>query len=142
MNKFFTIIVALVGAVFWLSLSHADISDTSIVGKWAGIDSDGDSTMFVFSEDKSADVKFQGVPLLSTKTMTNGTVEWSRNTGQDSIHLDIVILIGSIEKRRIPMIAQFVDERTLKIQISRDMTTRPKGFSMSKEVFQILATKQ
>ena len=139
MNKYFTVIVAVVGAVFWFGLSHADIS---IVGKWSGIDSDGDSATFVFSEDKSADVKLEGIPLLSTKTMTNGSVEWSRNTGQDPMHLDIVILIGSIEKRRIPMIARFVGERTLKIQISRDMTTRPKGFSMTKDVFQILATKQ
>ncbi len=139
MNKIFTVVLLILSAVFWSGFSHAEMR---LVGKWSGIDSDGDSVTFVFSEDKSAEVKFEGVPTLSTKTMTNGKVEWSRNMNQDPMHLDIVIFVGSIEKQRIRMIAQFVDERTLNIQISRNMITRPDGFSMTEDVFQVLTTKQ
>jgi hypothetical protein len=139
MNKLFATFLVLVCSAFFSSLSYAEMS---IIGKWSGIDSDGDSASFVFNEDNSAEVKFEDVPPLTSENLANGSVEWSRNTEYDPMHLDILILIDSQNEQRIPMIAQFIDDQTLKIQLSRDMKSRPKAFEMTKDVFQILATKQ
>ena len=113
-----------------------------IVGTWSGIDSDGDAATFVFNADQSAEVKLEGVPRLSTQTMTNGKVTWSQDASQNPMHLDIIIVRSSTEVSRIRMVAQLVDGQTLKLQISRNMTSRPSGFAMTKEVFQLLATRQ
>ena len=138
-SKLVVVTAIIMCSTFFSGLSR---SDTSIVGEWSGIDSDGDSTTFVFNADKSAEIRFAGLPPLSTKNLPNGSVEWSGNIDDDPIHLDVIILMGSEEKSRIRMIARFVDNQTLKIQMSRNMKTRPKGFEMIDSVFQILAIKQ
>jgi len=139
MNKFSIVILLALIVACWMQPSFAS---TNLVGKWSGVDSDGDTVTFVFNEDKSAEVKLEGVPLLSSTTMKNGHVEWSGDTGRDPVFLDIVIFVGSRENHRIQMLARFIDEHTLQIQLSRDMTTRPAGFELSKEVFQVRLTKQ
>ena len=121
------------------SLSQADVG---IVGEWSGTDSDGDTASFIFNADNSAEVKFEGVPRLSTHTMTNGEVSWCSDSTPDPIHVDIIIVRDSTEVSRIRMVAQLIDDGTLKLQISRDMVTRPKGFKMNDKVFQLLATRQ
>ena len=139
MKKLKTAVLIIVSSVFWPALSHAD---PNIAGTWSGTDSDGDAATFVFNEDKSAEVKLEGVPLLSSKTMTNGYVVWSGDTNQEPMLLNIVIFSGSSESGRIPLVAQIVNQRTLKIQLPRDMTTRLREFTESEDVFQIMATKQ
>jgi hypothetical protein len=139
MSKLISIAMVFVCGVFYFSLSHADMN---VIGKWSGIDSDGDTATFVFNEDNSAELKLEGVPLLSSANLVHGSVEWVTNTDYDPIHLDIVILIDSAEKQQIPMVARFVDDQTLRILISRDMKSRPKGFAINKDVFQVLAKKQ
>ena len=134
----FCFALALVAAG-WTGLPRAD---GSIIGKWSGTDSDGDTATFVLNADNSAEVKFEGVPRLSTQTMTNGNVTWASDTTQDPMHVDIVIVRASTEVSRIRMIAQLVDAQTLKLQISRNMTTRPTSFAMTDDVFQLLATRQ
>jgi len=129
-------------SVFLLIICSTSYADTSIIGEWSGIDSDGDATTFLFNEDKSAEVIFEGLPPLTTKNLTNGNVEWSKDTNHNPMHLDIIIFINSEEQSRIPMLAEFVDNETLKIQMSRNMKTRPQGFEITKDVFQILAKKQ
>ena len=135
--KPFLLLVLLITS--WGSLVKAN---DGLIGTWSGTDSDGDSATFVFNADSSAEVKFEGVPRLSTQTMTNGKVSWSIDTTLDPMPVDVIIVRDATEVSRIRMLAQRVDEQTLKIQISRDMTTRPAGFEMTDKVFQLLATKQ
>lgn len=123
----------------WAGTSQG--ADT-IVGQWSGTDSDGDTATFVFNADHSAEVKFEGIPRLSTHTMTNGTVSWTSDTMQNQMQVDVIIVRDATEVSRIRMLAQLIDEQTLKLQISRDMITRPAGFEMTDKVFQLLATRQ
>ncbi|MEM7562872.1 MAG: hypothetical protein AAF353_07450 [Pseudomonadota bacterium] len=134
------LLVIVAGFVFWAGQGQADMN---VVGNWAGVDSDGDSASFVFNSDKSAEVKFEGVPLLSSSNMVNGSVEWIQAVQADHRHLDVVILTGTGEEQgRIRMIARFVDEDRLEFFISRDMKTRPTGFGLNEKVFQINTTRQ
>ena len=139
MNRFIATSLFAFCTVLW---AGPGIANPGIVGEWSGTDSDGDTATFVFNADNSAEVKFEGVPRLSTHTMTNGKVSWISNTIHDSLQVDVIIVRDSTEVSRIRMLAQLVDEQTLKLQISRDMTTRPIGFEMTDKVFQLLATKQ
>lgn len=138
-NRLLSVFLAVTLFFCFSYLSQADIT---IIGEWSGIDSDGEKATFVFGEDNSAEIHFEGLPPLSTQNLTNGSVQWSRNAAKHPMAIDVIIMIDSEERNRIPMIAQFVDSHTLKIQISRDMKTRPKGFDITDAVFQIVTTKQ
>jgi hypothetical protein len=138
-KKLLTIFLVINIFIFFSGLSYADLS---LIGEWAGTDSDGDAATFIFNDDQSAEIRFEGLPPLSTKNLANGQVIWSGNTDQDPMQLNVIIQVDSEEMSRITMIAQFVDHQTLKIQMSRDMKTRPEGFEMTASVFQILAIKQ
>ena len=138
-NKSLFFVITIVLSICFSSLSQADMN---IIGKWSGVDSDGEKATFIFNEDNTAEIQFEGLPPLSTQNLTNGRVQWSGNTTTDPMTLDVIIIIDSEERNRIPMIAQFVDGQTIKIQMSRDMKTRPQGFDMVDTVFQIVATKQ
>jgi hypothetical protein len=139
MRKSLAVFILIVSSAVCSGLSYAEMN---IIGEWSGIDSDGDSAIFVFGADKSAELEMEGIPRLSAKNLTNGSVEWSSNTDYDPVHLDIIIMKGSQENGRIPMITQIIDDQTMKIQISRDMETRPNGFEITQDVFQIVLTKQ
>ena len=117
-------------------------SDMNIIGQWSGVDSDGDSAVFVFNEDQSAEVRLEGVPPLTSANIVNGKVEWFSQTDKDPMQLDFIIIKNSEEIGRIPIIAQFLDAQTLIIQMSRDMKSRPVSFELSESVFQIVTSRQ
>jgi len=118
------------------------IADSGIVGTWTGTDSDGDLATFVFGEDFDAEIKLEGVPRLSTETVTNGSVQWSGDTSVDPMTIDVIIIRNGVEVGRIPMIARFQDAGTMVMQLSRDMVTRPESFEMTEKVFQVVAHRQ
>ncbi|MFT5502309.1 MAG: hypothetical protein ACI845_000845 [Gammaproteobacteria bacterium] len=138
-TRLVTIILVTNFSIFYFGLSYADMS---LIGEWAGTDSDGDTATFIFNDDKSAELQMEGLPPLSSRNLTNGRVTWDGDKDHNRIKLDFVIHIGLEEKRRIKMLAHFIDDKTLKIQMSRDMKTRPEGFEVTKSVFQIITTKQ
>ena len=117
-------------------------ADTSVIGEWKGIDSDGDPATFIFNTDESAEILFAGLPPLSSKNIMNGEVKWSSTNNNDAIQLDVLIVTDSVVTSRIVMLAQVVDSKTLKIQMSRDMKTRPDNFDISETEFQVITTRQ
>jgi hypothetical protein len=138
-KKVATTLIAIIFSIFFPAVSPAE---SSLIGEWSGTDSDGDIATFIFNKNKSAVLQLEGLPPLSSRNLENGQVTWDGDKDQNPIKLDFVIHIGSEEKRRIKIIAQFIDQQTLKIQMSRDMKTRPVGFEMTKSVFQIITTRQ
>ena len=122
--------------------SNLLLAQPPILGTWSGEDSDGDTATFVFNADHSAEVKLEGVPRLSTHTMTNGKVEWTGNVDQAPMLVDIVIYTAGVENGRIPLVIEQTDDQSLKIQMPRDMSSRFEAMMETTEVFQVLATKQ
>ena len=118
------------------------LADARIIGEWQGIDSDGDPATFIFNEDKSAEILFGGLPPLTSKNILNGEVKWSSAINDNTIEVDVLIITESVVTSRIVMIASATDTKTLKIQMSRDMKTRPTDFEMNEREFQIITTKQ
>ena len=134
------IVLAVVTAqVFWVSGAAAD---PGIVGTWTGTDSDGDQATFVFGADMAAEIKLEGVPRLSTQTVTNGHVEWTGDISADPMPIDVIIVRAGQEVGRIPMIARWKNDDTLVIQLSRDMKARPTSFEMTARVFQVVAHRE
>ena len=62
-------------------------ADPGVFGTWTGTDSDGDTATFVFGEDMDAEIKLEGVPRLSTETVTNGSVRWAGDTSVDPMQI-------------------------------------------------------
>ena len=118
------------------------LADPSIVGTWTGTDSDGDLATFVFGADFDAEIKLEGVPRLSTETVTNGSVHWAGDTAADPMQIDVIIIRDGAEVGRIPMLARLQDEGILVMQLSRDMVTRPESFEMTGKVFQVVTRRQ
>ena len=131
------VVLALVIApIFWVGGAGAN---PGIVGTWTGTDSDGDLATFVFGEDMAAEIKLEGVPRLSTQTVTNGHVKWAGDVSADPMPIDVIIVRAGQEVGRIPMIARRENDDTLIIQLSRDMKTRPTTFEITEKVFQVVA---
>ena len=112
------------------------------VGTWTGTDSDGDQATFVFGADMATEIKLEGVPRLSTQTVTNGHVEWTGDISADPMPIDVIIVRAGQEVGRIPMIARWKNDDTLVIQLSRDMKARPTSFEMTARVFQVVAHRE
>ena len=113
-----------------MNKTHPNITTNRLLSVFLAV-----TLFFCFSYLSQADITIIG-------EWSGGSVQWSRNAAKYPMAIDVIIIIDSEERNRIPMIAQFVDSHTLKIQISRDMKTRPKGFDITDAVFQIVTTKQ
>ena len=122
--------------------AHPASADSGIIGTWSGLDSDGDAATIVFEHNNRAEIKLEGVPRLSSDTVVNGSVRWAGELAADPMKIDVVIIRADREVGRIPLIARLQDQDTLVIQFSRDMTTRPRSFEISAEVFQVVAKKE
>ena len=121
--------------------SSALLADSNLIGTWSGMDSDGESATFIFNHDQSAEIQFEGLPPLSSRNLANGYVQWESSVDENPTHLDVIIFIDNEERNRIRMLAKPIDPQSLKIQISRDMKTRPTSFELIDSVFQVVTTK-
>ena len=133
------LLAVVVAPLFWVSGAGAD---PGIVGTWTGTDSDGDQATFVFGGDMAAEIKLEGVPRLSTQTVTNGHVEWAGDVSADPMPIDVIIVRTGQEVGRIPMLVRLQDDGTLLLQLSRDMKTRPTSFEITGKVFQVVAHRE
>lgn len=134
--RFFLIALCLT----FLAVSYSKPLKSRIVGEWKGTEHTGETVSFVFSEN--GDTKMiRGNLVLDGKTVGR-KVSWRLDTGQDPMHLDLIVASSTGESRTLPMIVRFITDSKIQLRISKDMNSRPIEFSDSDNKNQIVLTRQ
>ena len=127
-------------ALVLLSLSCTRKPEQSLIGKWKGTDSGGKTASLIFNSDHTFKMVLGN--MVVDGAMFGGKAEWRADMSRDPMTLDFIIIASSGDQSVLPIIFRFVTDSKIQIRMSKDMQSRPTGFSVDDTENQLVLVKQ